>query len=140
MDGVSDRLGVPSSPLEEEEGVGDPEPFVSVGTGGGGATFGWFWNTRMARRTPTAEIIIIMRNDVSRLIHPARSLRPGQGRGQVREVPPRVFCHQWSRKSGPEGEPSWGVCTRSTAARMRLASATAAFEPSNARATQGARG
>ena len=150
MDGVSDRLGgSEGSPLSEDEGDADEgdsleeleaDALAEVGTGAGGATLGWFWKTRMASRTATAAISSIRRKEVSRLSHPARSRRPGQGSGHIRHVPVCAFCHQCRWKSGPAGEPSCGVCTRSTAASIRWAVGNSLGGPEKARATQGASG
>ena len=145
IEGVSLRLsgseGSPEDGSPEVELVEPPpEAEAELGTGAGGDTFCWFWNTRIASKTAMAASNSISKKDARRVSQPARSLRPGQGSGHIRQVPGRMFCHQCIWKSGPAGEPSWGVCTRSTAASTRCASATAAGEPEKARATHGARG
>ena len=54
IDGVSLRLSNSEGSPEEgspEDGLGDPPSEVELGTGAGGGTFCWFWNTRIANST-----------------------------------------------------------------------------------------
>lgn len=84
---------------EPDEGEPDPppDPDAEVGTGGGGGLGGTFWKSSTAMSRPKAAIMTISSHAIPTLDQPARSPRPGQGSGQVREVPASCRSAQYNR-------------------------------------------
>lgn len=126
---------------EPDSGDGDPdcggaEPVV--GTGGGGDWGVEAWKSRIAINTASAASSSMINQDARIDSTPPRSWRPGQGNGHSRTVPGMIRSTQWSLNAGPAGCPCRGSQERSTSARIRSASKTARWVPSNASATHGA--
>lgn len=100
-EGVGEADSGDGEPDPEDGELGDPDPppdpDAEVGTGGGGGLGGTFWNSRTAMSRPSAAIMRISNHAIPTLDQPARSPRPGQGSGQVREVPAVVRSAQCSR-------------------------------------------
>jgi len=103
---VGDPLGDPEvgDPVVGEPVVGDPElgdpdvgdpelgeplPDADVGTGGGGACVGAFWNIRIAISSARHISSSMSSHDARIDSHPDRSCRPGHGSGHSRQAPGR---------------------------------------------------